>query len=84
MKAQDEEEVTFDFPAGVGGGKMDGSRDASLRGGPGSVMSLDSSRDGLTSAAGSETHMVGAGWLHVYVLVCLAPSLHLGVLTFWY
>ncbi|XP_052771420.1 uncharacterized protein LOC128211061 isoform X2 [Mya arenaria] len=55
LKAQDEEDVTFDFPSSVG--KMDASRDHSLRGGPGSVMSLDSSRDGLTSAAGSETHM---------------------------
>ncbi|WAR22337.1 hypothetical protein MAR_016311 [Mya arenaria] len=59
LKAQDEEDVTFDFPSSVG--KMDASRDHSLRGGPGSVMSLDSSRDGLTSAAGSETHMVQFG-----------------------
>ncbi|KAH3789098.1 hypothetical protein DPMN_167267, partial [Dreissena polymorpha] len=56
MKAQDDEEVSFDFPSSVGK-QFDTSREQSVRGGPGSLVSIDSSRDGMTSGAGSEIHM---------------------------
>lgn len=56
MKAQEDDDISFDLPPGVGG-KLDVSREHSLRGAPGSIMSPDSSRDG-TSVSGSETHMV--------------------------
>jgi len=58
LKVQEEEDVSFDLPPGIGN-KLDVSREHSLRGAPSSMMSPDSSRDD-TSISGSETHMVSS------------------------